>query len=608
MQPGQLIDQRYELLTLLGQGGQALVYRVRHRTLGTVHALKIVQHTSSSVRARLLEEGRVQASLRHPNVVNVTDVVEVDGQPGLIMEFVEGPPLNVLLERHRLTLDQVEPLASGLLEGVAYAHRKGFVHRDLKPHNVLCAMQEDGELVPKILDFGLVKALGQDSAAGRTRTGQFMGTPHYMAPEQIRNTKGVDKRADVWALGVILYQMVTGVLPFEGEDTFEIFAAITSGRYVPPRQLVPLPDTVADTIELALRVDQEARADSCERLLRAWRGEIEPTESHPPAPRRGSGRWAAVDLASFKQETLARGVDDQGGLSTLTLDSALSDPGAKSEPSGEFSSPTLAPAPGDVTTAYHPMDRIREAMRAAGASQEPPPAPVAISLTDSLTGEFARRRVPLWLSLLIALLMGVGGVLAAIVLGLGLTGLGGLGLGSAMPETATREPPPVISQVPPIDVEDEVVDARVGSPVDVVPPDPEPVPEPHPAPVQPSPTPKPDPAPQPAPPVAPAPLPEPVVAPAPEPPPAPAPVAAPTTARVTLSDSGDVDTAILKGGGRSFSLTKGASKELPPGTYSVKIIQDGVARDAPSVAVVAGEPISLVCAFSSTSCKRVLAP
>ena len=234
---GTVID-RYAVEDLIGQGGMAVVYRVRHQQLGTLHALKVLMLPARSIRERLIQEGQVQARLRHPNIISVTDLVDVDGAPGLVMEYVPGPSLDGLLRQAALTVDQADLLARGLLEGVAAAHDFGLVHRDLKPGNVLLEVRKD-RLIPKITDFGLVKLVGAADAGGsmKTRSGLAMGTPCYMAPEQIRNAKGVDARADVFSLGALLYELVTGQRAFDGEDTFEIFSAVTSGYYEDPRAL-----------------------------------------------------------------------------------------------------------------------------------------------------------------------------------------------------------------------------------------------------------------------------------------------------------------------------------------------------------------------------------
>lgn len=265
----------------------AIVYKVKHTQLGTFHALKVLNTPSPQVRDRMLREGRVQGSLRHPNIVPVTDLVEISGSPGLVMEFVDGPTLESLLDRYRPTLDQADALATAILEGVAYAHRKGFIHRDLKPANVLLANSATG-LVPKVTDFGLAKLIHGEEPEGlhHTRSGMIMGTPSYMAPEQIRDSKHVDQRADVFSLGVMLYELVSGKKPFVGDDIVKLYTAITSGTFRPIQELVPdIPDRMERAITGALAIDRNSRIQDCDRLLAIWLGDPSSRRSSTPAER-----------------------------------------------------------------------------------------------------------------------------------------------------------------------------------------------------------------------------------------------------------------------------------------------------------------------------------
>ena len=269
---GQVIGQ-YRVESVLGQGGMAIVYRVRHEQLGSEHALKLLTISSKSIRARLLQEGRVQATLRHENIVSVTDVVTIGDAPGLVMELVKGPTLEDLLSHKKLSLDQVDLLAQGILRGVAAAHRQDLIHRDLKPANILLELGH-GRIVPKVADFGLAKVLDAGGGMSQTRSGMAMGTPHYMAPEQIRDAKSVDARTDVFALGAIFYEMVSGERAFPGEDMLTIFSAIAEGKARPIREHCPdLPEHMAAAIEGALHIDREQRIGSCDALLALWRDE-----------------------------------------------------------------------------------------------------------------------------------------------------------------------------------------------------------------------------------------------------------------------------------------------------------------------------------------------
>jgi serine/threonine protein kinase len=291
LQPGHTID-RYKVESLLGSGGTAVVYKVKHRQLNTTHALKVLSITSSSIRERMIREGQVQATLRHLNVVAVTDVLDIDGAPGLLLEYIEGPSLEDALRRYRLSLDDAETLFLGILSGVRHAHQHGLVHRDLKPANVLLARTPEG-FVPKVTDFGLAKVLqGEGEATGQTRNGIAMGTPHYMAPEQIRDARNVDQRADVFSLGCLLYELCTGERTFPGDNALAIYNAVCAGEFVPPRDIAPdLPDRFDVAIRGALLLDPSKRIPDCDTLLAVLKGEQawnvpNPGKTPSPAPTR----------------------------------------------------------------------------------------------------------------------------------------------------------------------------------------------------------------------------------------------------------------------------------------------------------------------------------
>ncbi len=271
---GATVD-RYMVEGLLGEGGIAEVYLARHSSLGVLRALKIVRVGSDVIRERLMLEGRIQARLNHPNVVSVVDVLTSADGPVLVMEFVPGPSLYALLYERRLRLAQSTALAQGILAGVAAAHKQGLVHRDLKPANILID-PSNGRLVPRVADFGLAKVLLLDEDLGgpHTRTNATMGTPAYMAPEQQRNSKNVDARADVFALGAILYELVTGQPAFPLEDLFEILKAAREESYAPLRPLVPaLGERRIGVIEAALRASPGDRPANAGAMLDAWGAE-----------------------------------------------------------------------------------------------------------------------------------------------------------------------------------------------------------------------------------------------------------------------------------------------------------------------------------------------
>lgn len=269
LETGTTID-RYTVIRTIGEGGMASVYLVQHNQLGTLQALKVLHVAKQSIAERLLQEGRVQASLRHPNVVAVHDVLLWRDMPGLLMELIEGPSLDIVLRKSSLTYPQVDAIARGVLAGVQAAHALGWVHRDIKPANVMLQPLDD-RLIPKVTDFGLAKLLDTESAQGRTRTGMTMGTPGYMSPEQIRDSGKVDARADVFSLGCLLYELLAGQGPFTGTDTFDTFQRITAGTFAPLDALRPdTPPRMIEAITAALQVNPADRPENAGALLARW--------------------------------------------------------------------------------------------------------------------------------------------------------------------------------------------------------------------------------------------------------------------------------------------------------------------------------------------------
>ncbi len=348
----QFLDlERYEMLGTLGRGGMAVVYLARHRDLESLHAVKVLQIGFPEIVERLRQEGRIQATLQHPNVLPVTDYLEIDGAPALVMEYVRGPSLADLLKARRLSQAQADQLSRGIIRGVAAAHNQGLIHRDLKPANILLALV-DGTPVPKVADFGLAKVLTGDLDALRTRAGATMGTPGYMAPEQIRDASLADARADVFSLGAVLYELVTGISPFLAEDIPATFERIRQGRYEPPRTHRPrLPGRMDGAIQRALQVEPQLRFPDAQAMLLAWSFDPDGSEVplDDPAPWDAQSRAALQGLIP-QAEALPRTAgrtpgskvsaptagDLFGGTeatSEQTWDATPSEPGTAPEPS-----------------------------------------------------------------------------------------------------------------------------------------------------------------------------------------------------------------------------------------------------------------------------------
>ena len=268
LEPGEQVE-RYRVESVLGEGGAARVYRVRHVTLGTVHALKVLTVDHPTLRKRLLSEGRAQAQLSHPNLVPVRDVLELADGPALLMDFVPGPTLWAVLSDGGIRPDAAIDLFRDIAKGVGYAHGEGLIHRDLKPGNVLLDNTTDPP-VPRITDFGLVRMLDSDEASTRhTRAGMAMGTLGYMAPEQIRDARETDARSDIFALGALFYTMLAGRAPFRGDDQLQIMNATVKGEYYPIEEAVgrTLSDPIRLVISKCLQVDPAERFQSVRELL-----------------------------------------------------------------------------------------------------------------------------------------------------------------------------------------------------------------------------------------------------------------------------------------------------------------------------------------------------
>jgi serine/threonine protein kinase len=253
----------FEIQEIVGQGGMGVVYKARQQQPARLVALKMITAEAlSSDRARLRTEANAVARLEHPNIINIFEVGEHEGRPFLVLELVEGDNLAGFMHGAPLAAETAATLTAMLAQAVHHAHVQGIVHRDLKPANVL--MTRAG--VPKIADFGLAKCLDDD--AGRTRTGHVLGTPCYMAPEQaLGQVRDISPATDVYALGVILYEMLTGHVPFVGESVLETLEQVRSNDPVPPRQLKPKMPKDLETICLkCLEKDPKRRYASAQAL------------------------------------------------------------------------------------------------------------------------------------------------------------------------------------------------------------------------------------------------------------------------------------------------------------------------------------------------------
>lgn len=264
-EPGTLVDGRYKLERVLGRGGMGAVYEATQQPLGRRVALKMLHSKfttkDSDVIRRFHQEAQLAASIGHDNICEVTDLgTDADGSPYLVMPLLNGCPMNTLMKEQNLSLSRIIPMFSQILSGLQAAHSARIVHRDLKPANIyVCKVGPHNDFV-KLLDFGISKVLDQDTVTHLTRTGEILGTPHYMSPEQAMDPKKVDNRSDIYAVGVILYEAVLQRLPFEGKSYAEVLYKIISEPIPPPREIMPsLPECMESIIIKAMARHREDR-------------------------------------------------------------------------------------------------------------------------------------------------------------------------------------------------------------------------------------------------------------------------------------------------------------------------------------------------------------
>lgn len=282
LRAGAVIGGKLRLLRPLGQGGMGVVWAARHEALDTDVAVKLIRPERVAADPALVTrfeiEARATARIAHPHVVKVMDYGTLDGTvPFIVMELLEGFTLAELLEQGgRLSLATTLVLLQQVGGALGTAHERGVVHRDIKPHNVfLLAASPDYPVFAKVLDFGIAKLLGETQVPGAshalTETGAIIGSPPYMSPEQIEGSKHVDLRSDLWSLGVILYEALTGRRPFGGGSFVAVGSAVLEGKYPPPSTLrAGLPGDIDDFFAKALAVDPDGRFASAREMVDAF--------------------------------------------------------------------------------------------------------------------------------------------------------------------------------------------------------------------------------------------------------------------------------------------------------------------------------------------------
>lgn len=308
---GQVLDGRYRIINLLGEGGMGEVYAAEHVHIEKRVAVKLLRNeivTNAEAVTRFRQEARSASSIGHKNIIAIEDFGTLrDGRIYLCMELLDGAPLSDLIKQP-MAPERLVDILIQTGHGLAAAHQKGIIHRDMKPENIFVTRGEDGRDVPKLLDFGIAKVAGGEGQNHLTRTGTIFGTPFYMSPEQALG-QNVDHRADVYAMGVIMFEMFCGEVPFTGESFMGILTQHITAEPPSPAQVAaqsgrPIPPGIDAIILRAMKKDVAERYQSMDELVQAlvavYRqisgpGMSSYMDAHVPAP---SAAYQAPDASS----------------------------------------------------------------------------------------------------------------------------------------------------------------------------------------------------------------------------------------------------------------------------------------------------------------------
>lgn len=310
---GSVVDDRYEIVNVIGEGGMGVVYAARHRALGKRFALKALRKdlaTDHEIAARFMQEARTAASISHPGLVEITDFGNLPtGQPFFVMELLEGQSLAQLIRRGGpIPAGRAIEIVRQIADALGAAHDRSIVHRDLKPDNVHVSPAPAARDHVTIVDFGLAKVIGTSRL---TRAGMVFGTPHYMSPEQAQGDP-TDHRADIYALGVVMYEMFTGRVPFEADSYMGVLTKHMYMAPTPPSQLVGIEKlgVLEDIILRCLEKKPDHRYQSLRELTRDLDLALNPTGPRPFAvrQRRGTPRSLLADELELpsREERAAR--------------------------------------------------------------------------------------------------------------------------------------------------------------------------------------------------------------------------------------------------------------------------------------------------------------
>ena len=420
-EPGTVVAGKYEIVRKLGSGGMGIVLAVRHKELGELFALKLMlpaAAASSAARERFSREAKAAAKLKSEHVARATDFgfLPDDGPPYMVLELLSGQNLAERLTSGGL-LDPTD-IARFMLDAckaLREAHEEGIIHRDLKPTNLFVVQKKDGTECLKVLDFGIAKTIAQDAGA-LTKTATTMGSPFYMSPEQMRSAKSADARSDIWSMGVTMYELATGTVPFVGETVTEVAILVIEAAVVSPKtHRADLPDAFVEIVMRCLQKNplrRYADIDDLAEALAAFAGEkwtrLRPRDATVVDPT-GAHTAIAASMAMANTDLDASG----GDLSAAS--------GASRSSGSSSSADTIAAAPLSVRS-------LSQSTPSSNTARSAPP-----SAADVQTPEKAppTKRSPVW-----PLLVGAGAVALALTAGLISFGLQSGTKGSGAPSDA----------------------------------------------------------------------------------------------------------------------------------------------------------------------------
>ncbi|MEO8680439.1 MAG: serine/threonine-protein kinase [Vicinamibacterales bacterium] len=321
---------RYQILEVVGRGGMGVLYRGFDPVLDREVAVKVMLAEFSldneHLRTRFYREAKAAAKLQHRNIVTVFEFAEEANQPHIVMEYLRGIPLSSRMDQApELTLDAKLDIVAQLCAGLGYAHSQGVVHRDVKPANVF--LLDDGSV--KLLDFGIAKL----TSSTLTQQGDVLGSAQYMSPEQVAGSENVDRRADVWSTGVLLYELLSGRKPFDADGLATIIVKILKEEPKPIETLVQgIPQELAATVMRALEKDPAKRTPKAEELGR----ELQSIRKSMQA----SGALAPMDETRFASTNVLKALHEDrqnegaGGVAARTLDKSRQRTGTEVQPAG----------------------------------------------------------------------------------------------------------------------------------------------------------------------------------------------------------------------------------------------------------------------------------